>query len=314
LPRTIAFSDGIVVLSASNSAAPEVQLPLPLRPIRTLRLPRALQRWHLLSLDAPTVACVWAWSAARDFHAHILPAELAAMFLAVWMIYAVDRLLDAAPSLRPPYSDLQPRHFFHLRYRRGFVTLIIFALVPLGLFLTRFPAIELLLYLLMLAVLTGWFLLIHTMGASFRLPKELVLGAFFPLAVFLPTAVHSRGPYTQLIAPAISFGLLCALNALFIHRWECIASNPLPGARTDDELTRRLLLRLRPLTLFFCFSAAVAALILRQPTSSFYSAAALSAAGLLLLDRARKHFEPTDLRALVDLVLLSPLLLAAVLR
>jgi len=43
-------------------------------------------------------------------------------------------------------------------------------------------------------------------------------------------------------------------------------------------------------------------------------ASGLSAAGLLVLDRAHLRFKPTDLRALADLVLLSPLLLTPWLR
>ena len=44
--------------------------------------------WHLLSLDAPTVATLWTIFVARACRVE-LPASFAgAMFLAVWIIYA----------------------------------------------------------------------------------------------------------------------------------------------------------------------------------------------------------------------------------
>ena len=54
-----------------------------------------LTLWHLLSLDAPTVAVLWTWFIARTNHVHLPLASLAAMALAVWILYAADRFLDA---------------------------------------------------------------------------------------------------------------------------------------------------------------------------------------------------------------------------
>ena len=51
--------------------------------------------WHLLSLDAPTVAAVWVVFVGRSVGVRLPWVEPAAMFVAVWMIYAADRLLDA---------------------------------------------------------------------------------------------------------------------------------------------------------------------------------------------------------------------------
>ena len=54
-----------------------------------------LTHWHLLSLDAPTVATVWTLYIASAAHLH-LPLRLpVAMFSSVWLLYAVDRLLDS---------------------------------------------------------------------------------------------------------------------------------------------------------------------------------------------------------------------------
>ena len=50
---------------------------------------------NLLSLDAPVVALLWQILFARCFHARVelLPSIL--LVLAVWLIYAADRTIDA---------------------------------------------------------------------------------------------------------------------------------------------------------------------------------------------------------------------------
>jgi hypothetical protein len=54
-----------------------------------------LDLWHLLSLDAPSVAALWTYFLARSVGLHLPWTAPVAMFVAVWMIYAADRLLDA---------------------------------------------------------------------------------------------------------------------------------------------------------------------------------------------------------------------------
>jgi hypothetical protein len=54
-----------------------------------------LALWHLLSLDAPTIAALWTWFIASANHIHLPIASTLAMALAVWMLYAADRLMDA---------------------------------------------------------------------------------------------------------------------------------------------------------------------------------------------------------------------------
>ena len=62
--------------------------------IAPARVTSPLALWHLLSLDAPTVAALWTYFIARANHVQLSYAVPAAMFLAVWLIYAADRLLD----------------------------------------------------------------------------------------------------------------------------------------------------------------------------------------------------------------------------
>ena len=54
---------------------------------------------NLLSLDAPLVALAWFWMFAKAWGVVSLPVSLPiTMALAVWAIYAVDRVVDSRKS------------------------------------------------------------------------------------------------------------------------------------------------------------------------------------------------------------------------
>jgi hypothetical protein len=201
----------------------------------------ALALWHLLSLDAPTVATLWTVFIARCSHLHLPWTEPAAMFLAVWMIYAADRLLDARLPGTPPLvsrlsesrlssSDLETRHRFHHAHRTAFVTVIVFSSIALAALLHRIDPAALHLYALLATLLAAWMFLIHVPPAPIaassspspreaprrprrtRLPKELAVGIFFPAAVFIPTlarttpapaAIHFLGSAANWIRPSL---------------------------------------------------------------------------------------------------------------
>ena len=247
----------------------------PKRSLRPQLVPRprprysALALWHLLSLDAPTVATLWTVFIARCSHLHLPWTEPAAMFLAVWMIYAADRLLDARLPDTSPFDSrlsesciasphLETRHRFHHAHRTAFVAAIVLSSIALAALLHRIDPGALHLYALLATLLAAWMLLIHSQpilgrsrtlpnGATSRLPKELAVGLFFPAAIFIPTLarttptatdLHFLGSAANWIRPnllpsAILFGALCTLNCLCLYAWE----HPTPRAqdllRTD---------------------------------------------------------------------------------
>ena len=75
--------------------------------------------WHLLSLDAPTVAALWTWFIAATNHIHLPLSSPLAMFIAVWTLYAADRVLDAQspneadPRSPPPLPPSPPQGLPH---------------------------------------------------------------------------------------------------------------------------------------------------------------------------------------------------------
>ena len=271
---------------------------------RTHALTRPLILWHLLSLDAPTVATLWTWSIARH-SGRVLPISLlAATFLAVWILYAADRLLDTGA----PASELEARHHFHMRYRPWFRLGLVAASLALAPLLLLLPPAAMRLYVELAAVLLAWFMLIHvpTTGSGTmprRLPKELAVGLFFAAAVFIPTAAELPDHRLALVPLVLLFAALCSLNCLFIYAWEHPTPRSLDAAHPS---TRFALRHLQALAFTVLASAPVLAIVQR---SSLALAIALSTAFLLTLQYWSPR-DPTLLRAAADLTLLTPLLVS----
>jgi hypothetical protein len=270
---------------------------------------RLLHLWHLLSLDAPTVAIVWTWFIARAVHLHLPLAGPLAMFLAVWMLYAADRLLDARQLFTSPLhtDDLEARHLFHHRHATAFLTGIAFASIALAALLNHLLPEALKLYTVLGALLFGWFLLIHARATNRRLPKELAVGIFFPAATFIPTV--ARLPYLRLemLPQAMLLAAVCSLNCLCIYAWE----HPEPRSNahwSTRYATQHLTALATATTLAGLALAAAAHHTTRWPLAL---AAAISASLLLALHRLHHRFNSLTLRTSADLALLTPLLFMA---
>jgi hypothetical protein len=289
---------------------------------RPHRSPLAL--WHLLSLDAPTVAALWTFAIARVSGLHLPWTSPAAMFVAVWMLYAADRILDArildarlldarplANSAAP--LDLEERHRFHHRHRRIFLFATLPAACALATLLLMLDPRALHLYALLAALLGAWFLLIHARPspAAHRLPKELAVGIFFPAAAFIPTVARLPQLRLELLPPALLFASICTLNCLFVYAWEH------PGPRTHAHWTTRFgtnhLTTLATLLALASAALIITSILHTSPRSHaatlLASCTLLSASLLLLLHLRRHHLKSVHLRALADLVLLTPLLI-----
>jgi hypothetical protein len=273
---------------------------------RTNTPTRALHLWHLLSLDAPTVATLWTWFAARTVHLHLLTAGLAAMFLAVWMLYAADRLLDARQLFADPLhtANLEARHLFHHRHATAFLTGILVTSLTLAELLRHLPAEALRLYAILGSLVFSWFLLIHARATTthHRLPKELAVGLAFPAAVFIPTVARHPDLRLTLLPHALLFAAVCTLNCLSIYAWEHPASSE--AHWTTRYATRHLTTLAATTTL----AGLALTIITRQPLAA---AATLSAATLLTLHLNHRHLSPLTARAAADLALLTPLLFIA---
>jgi len=269
-----------------------------------LDAPTPLRLWHLASLDAPSVAMVWslafAWAAGIHLPLWIPPL----LALAVWSVYVADRLLDARSALRSTQIHrLRDRHFFHWRHRRVLLPMAVAAAAAAACLIFGFmPPLVLERNSVLAAASLVYFTRVHTARkhAPF-LSKELLVGLLFTAGCVLPALSRAELPrhalLWTLLVPAAVFALLAWLNCHAIDRWE---AHP-PSNRSAILLLAALLA---------LAAIALAAFPSTQPRSAaLLLAAALSALLIALLDRLRAHLAPLALRALADLVLLTPALL-----
>lgn len=285
-----------------------------------LHAPAAFRFWHLASLDAPTVAVVWAmgfaWAAGVRLPVWV-PALLA---LVAWAVYIGDRLMDARAALRSGQtSSLRERHLFHWRHRRILAPLAVAAAcAAVWIVAAAMPTGTQERNSVLAAAALVYFVRVHSkahLAQALQLPtteipefplrfpaifpagfpiKELLVGILFTAACVLPSWFHAVAASSSLIAPAIFFAALAWLNCHLIESWESgtVSFEFAPG-----------LLGLAGLVL-------AAVLAIGQPrTAALLAAGAASALLLALLNRLRSNLTPLALRATADLVLLTPLVL-----
>lgn len=278
--------------------------------IRTERL-SPLAAWHLLSLDAPTVAALWTWFVARAAGVEPGRALPAAMFLAVWLLYAADRLLDAK---RGADEELEARHRFHQRHRRAFAPAMLAAGAGLAALVPQLGGTLIRLYLIAGATLAAWFLRLHARGrsASRRLPKEIAVGAYFAVAVFLPALADGRGSCGWLLAAGLLFAGVCTLNCFFIYAWEHEGDASAMGPA--HATTRFAVANLTRLALGLLAGAIALAVLGDAAGRPIGLACAGAIALLLMLDGVRHRLARVNLRAAADVALLTPVLVLPFLR
>jgi hypothetical protein len=254
--------------------------------------------WHLLSLDAPTVAALWAWFFARAMRLHmpVFPALLLA--LGTWLLYVADRILD---GLRRN-EGLRERHYFHARHRPVFLTAasFLFLLFAWSVFTRMRP--EALRDNLFIGVFALFYLFaVHRRAAPSRLPKELAVAILFATATAVPAWSRISTGKQQLAPAVLFFALLCWINCVGIEKWE---------GGTPHPTTRWASLHLRSIVTMTALLSIVAALLApSRGLTAVYLAALLSSGLLFALDTRRTHLSALHLRIAADAALLTPLAL-----
>jgi hypothetical protein len=255
---------------------------------------------NLLSLDAPLVAVLWQGFLAYRFSLPLLPAGRLVLGLTVWAIYLLDRLLDARKP--PPLNGTaEPaRHRYYRRHSKpmgALLAVVAFADAFIAVFWLR-PAI-LRGGLIPCAGVLVYLATFHFAGLSIRIPKEIAAAVLFTAGTFLTawTAI----PCPSLAWPAIAFFLLCLANIVAIEVWEW---RELPGgaSRAPHPCTRCL----ARTYLFWVPAAVIVCALLGH--NEWYASIALSAAACAALFWLGRRLSLEGRRALVDGVLLSPIL------
>ncbi len=303
---------------------------------RLLHIPRPLALWHLASLDAPTVAVIWALGFAWAAQIHAAGRVLLVLALTAWCAYVGDRLLDARAGLgSAAEAALRERHLFHWRHRRLMTPLAVVAACVAGAMaasLVSPPVRE-------RGLVLGAAALVYLMGVHGAsrlqrrgrslprlLNKEVLVAALFTAGCVLPawTRLDSSAARGALgwwfLISAVYFAALAWLNCSSIARWEenddhCGGEGGSSVARMRQPMQPFAGVAVRALwvrALLLAFAGVVLAIVAFK---SFPRVAALLAAGavsgllLALLDRGRMRMTPLAVRTTADLVLLTPLLL-----
>ncbi len=267
------------------------------------RLYNVAEWWHLLSLDAPTVAALWSWFFVRAMHLHLSLIQALLLPLGTWLLYVADRLLD---GLRQEQGEiLRERHHFHARHRLAFLSAALLLAVLLSWFVLTSMRPEALRddsWIGMFALL--YLFAVHRLAAR-RLPKELAVAVLFAAATGVPAwsrlSAGNRLEKEQLAPAIIFFALLCWINCVGIEKWE--GGNP-------HVITRWASLHLRSIaTMIALFSFGAALLAPSRGLMAVYLAALLSSGLLFALDARSSHLSPLQLRIAADAALLTPLAL-----
>jgi hypothetical protein len=261
---------------------------------------------NLLCLDAPVVAVVWlgAFSAAFGVALH-LPAYLV-MFLAVWCLYAGDRVIDA---LKLRAGDLSPglqttRHGFMRGRIRLFAVLIFFAALIGG--LVAISSLERPIFGAGLIVATGamayFGAFVSPLGGKKPLPgKELAGGLLIAAGITVPVFADYSG--TLPVVPAFGlFAGVCGLNCLMISARD----GDLPQGRAMAAVLTVLGIGLALAAAGFAvYGTTVETAPVLRP---LYFSLALSGAALTILHLCRRATGRDAFRVLADVALLTPLI------
>ena len=273
-----------------------------------------LDQWHLLSLDAPTVAVVWTASFAAALHLRLPALGLTMLALAAWLLYVADRLLDVAS---PSHAHaLQPRHYFHQRHRKFFLT-VTAAILPLLAWLvgTRLDPAPLREDLVLAGCSLLYLICVHLplrrgAGRGIPFPKELIVGVIFATACVIPT--WSRLPLARaaLLLPLCLFAGLCWINCVAIEYWE---STPATRLHRSTHWIGRHFIAVTGMAAAIA-AAAVPFLFTIGEHASFalaaiYLSIAVSSGALAWLHQQRHALNALRLRAAADAVLLTPAIL-----
>ncbi|HET9101234.1 MAG TPA: hypothetical protein VFN62_12635 [Acidobacteriaceae bacterium] len=281
--------------------------------------------WHLLSLDAPTVAVVWCWFFAASFGVYLPATALVTLALGTWCVYVADRLLDGWRSV--DMTDLRDRHWFYLRHRKPFVMAWVAAALPLAyLILFRVPPAVRTDDIVLCLIGIGYFLLIHHRSQEDRFSKELFVGFLFSIATAVPTWTRLQEGRTLLLAAMFTFATACWLNCVAIQTWEDAEArreteqNDFPAGRTRALRVQQNAISRPALTNFLgdhlpAFAMGIGALALSLaclPAARLvwplFIAVAASSLVFLALMHHNVRLSALSLRVLADGALLTPLL------
>lgn len=261
--------------------------------------------WNILSLDAPTVAVVWASLLARASHVRLATADELILSLSVWCIYVSDRLFDGWRPTNP--KILHERHRFCAKYRVALTWLVVLtATTVFWVTVDSLMLIEVSAGMKLAAIVGAYMASIHAGHGSMArfVPKEIAVGILFAAGTTLPVWSRLSELSWDVYVPFGLFAILCSLNCVAIECWENEPRHPEWFQRCSPVIAwaeRRINL----LAAALAASAFAVTLMLGRhgPVGSGLLAISLSALLILILHRHRNRLSGRALRVLADATL-----------
>jgi hypothetical protein len=259
---------------------------------------------NLLCLDAPLVAVAWQWLFARSLHVEVPSASRLGLFLTAWLIYLIDRFIDATSLAAEVRKSARQRFCANHKLIWLALAVIVALLDAMIVFdsLDRQTAIR----GMLLGTIAVAYLVINWRLSKLweTLPlKEISVGCLFTSGTLVVLAPQVRVARSTISFAAILFASLCALNCISIAVWERDLDH---AQRKHSIATRWQHVRNYAQVLLILLASACALLAFLDP-SVWPLAICLGASAVFLF---ALHFLPInrdDRTALADLVLLTPL-------
>lgn len=291
---------------------------------------------NVLSLDAPLVALAWMWMYAKATRVeYIEPATWWVLPIAVWCVYALDRLIDG--WRRPELREHSPRHRMHWRFRWIFLTVAVMA-AAFCLYETLFilPRAIFSAGLVAMMISLIYFIVAYFRRSEIPYLKNFIAGMVFAMGVGIPInaansnllvtdfndviyALQNTGilnalwnfgimTITTLYVVFIGskevwvFGLLCMMNITAIDLWEKAshAHDQEIAYHNESTLTLGLIFLAGGSLLFAAMQA-------DEYAKPFFYSIMVSAAILQGVNHYRAKLSMNAMRALADVALLLPL-------
>lgn len=247
------------------------------------------------------MAVVWALAFAWAAGVHLAFSPPMLLVCCTWSVYVGDRLLDAHRAIRSGnLGALRERHYFHWRHRRLLIPFgCVAAAVTIVLIVGRMPAAARKDNSVLAAAALAYFTGVHSTA---RLPvwlrrvasKEMLVGVLFAAGTIAPTVARIHFIGWPFLACFAIFAILAWTNCSAIEGWE--------SSRVHSGIASRA-----TLLGITCILVSATLASVNWRLSALAASAATSALLLSLLDRRRANLSPLTLRALADLVLLTPL-------
>lgn len=168
---------------------------------------------HVLSLEAPVVIVAWQGLLARLHHARLMPGVVEGLALAAWLVYLMDRLLDARRAAAP--EMLGARHAFYHRHQTAVLWCVAPVVAAALLWMALFQVPHGLLWSAGgIAVLCSFYL------AAFAAGQRQYFGPLFmALAGLFSIIILSSLPVPSALRGVASVLILMGMWAAFLRHW-----------------------------------------------------------------------------------------------